>query len=104
MEHMDGMADMGRRPMDGPSVAESKKEYYPHSFRLDKEDIAKLKLSGCEIGEMVMVHAMAKVTEVSSGQSEGSDGYESITITVQEMAVEKEGKGSFADLVYNKKS
>ena len=96
------MVDMGREPGKPPSLASTESgPYYPQTFRLDEKDLKKLGLSNCKVGEEKTIHARAKVTEVSIGQSEGADAYESVTLTVQEMAVDGSEK-DFAESFYKK--
>lgn len=95
------MVDMKRQPpaKDGGNVMAMDDAYYPLSLYLNKEELAKLGLSGCKIGEEKLLHAQVRVTSISAGEYEGGESYESVTLTVIKAAVDQ-GKKAAESVMY----
>lgn len=74
-------------------------DYYPHSLYLDKEDLSRLGLSDCEIGEVKTLVIKTKVTAVSQGAQESGDEYQTATLTITE-AHTPDGKSEAETVLY----
>lgn len=79
MEKLPSMVDMKRSPKkDDDGMYPCSPSPYPWglSLSLGNEELEKLHLDpkDCEVGDMLHMHCMVKVTSVSCNDSEGSDG------------------------------
>ena len=81
------MADLKRTPKKQKDLEAKFKEgpredFFPLSLHVSSEEIAKLGLSGAEVGDERMLAAKVKVTSASVNQREGSTKNESMTLTL----------------------
>ena len=91
------MVDMARTPEEMtkammPAAIGGPSNQYPYGLCicLTHDELAKLGLSGdCEVGDMLHLHAMAKVTSVSSNASESAETCR-IELQITDMEVEDE--------------
>lgn len=95
------MVDMGTLPPSAPLLGSSegaRKPSYP-SLYLDGEQLKRLGLSGCKVGDEHTLTAEVRVTAVSNSESEGGESYSSVTLSIVEAQLSA-GDASPADRVY----
>ncbi len=80
--------------------AEVEEDVFPLRLHLNKEEIAKLKLSGIELEDERTFVATVRVTSVSTSADEGSEPRENIILTVIEAAVGPKKDTSEADKLF----
>jgi len=68
-----------------------KQDYYPLSLYLGSDEVEKLGLGKCGVGEELMMHAMVRVSSMSS--SDGAGGkHESMTLEIRKAGMETAAK------------
>lgn len=88
-----------------PSVAKMDKPEYPYGLRLDlgKDVLEKLDMKKLpQVGDKIMVMAMAEVCSVSEHDSEYGGKSKSVGLQITEMALGKGESAPAEDKLYNK--
>lgn len=88
------MVDLKRQPKADMKATDSvaccgpKEPYYPISIWLDTEEITKLGLSDCQVGEEMMLELKVKVTGLSINETDKSEKRAHMTLTAMAGQVE----------------
>lgn len=73
-------------------VSTAPADYYPQSLYLGKEEVDKLGLKGCKVGEEYMLEAKVRVSSMSTSSNDRGDDYSSVTLELREAAIEEPGE------------
>lgn len=85
------MADTAEKPETAEVAPMSPRYPWGLCLRLDEKQLAKLDLDAdCEVGDMIHLFAMAKVTSVSSSDREGGEPSHNIELQITHLALEDE--------------
>jgi hypothetical protein len=93
MRKIPAMVDMARTPAEVKAADEPSAPTYPYGLTLClcNEELEKLGLDGeCEVGDLLHVHAMAKVTSVSKMDNESSGPSCRVELQIVSMVGENE--------------
>jgi len=97
------MADLKRAPKadrkstDSIACCGPNEPYYPISLWLDTEEIAKLGLTDCQVGEEFMLGLNVRVTSVSINETDKSEKRAHMTLTVLAGQVEARDEPASAE-------